>query len=428
MTSSHVNQQKKRISVTIWYISVALLWCLPSMILVGLSLPAAITGNIGASMVLTAIHAIILGVLLTAAAGVLWQFVPIAFQARPLPRHVLYWHLPTHTLSVLFMSYGFLTHNFDIVAVGGSCLMLVTLAYGTFLVVSLRHARNRTPVFSQLGWPLLFLPVIMFIGILLAAGMISGSNQWLATHAVIGLFGFWALLVIILSYKFFPMFALSHGYQASPQRVVRLYLAGLVLLILGIWSPEHVTQFVSPLHLLGLLGAVISLIAELLFVRDASHILRARKRKRLAPALSAAICSTVIVLTATTAAIVSTSLHLGGAPVPIAYAFLIGGLIPLLLSYLHKIVPFLRFEFRFSHAPDRKAAPALDDMVQRIPFVVGMSAYGVASALSFLLLCFGDANMVRAWGSRVGLVQALGVMIIGYGLLRILRLGGPRPD
>jgi len=349
-------------------------------------------------------------------------------QAMSMSTKNVYWHLPIHTLSVLLMIYGFLANTLNIVTVGGSCLLLDTLAYGALLAASLRHARNRTPVFSQVGWPLLFLPIAMLAGILLATGMIGGSNQWLATHAVIGLIGFWALLVIVLSYKFFPMFALSHGYQVSAQRVVRLYLAGLVLLISGIWSPAHVAHFVSPLYLLGLFGGVTVTIAELLFVRDASHILQARKRKRISPALIGALCSTVIVLIATTTAIVSISFRLSGAAVPIAYALIIGGLIPLLLSYLHKIVPFLRFEYRFSHASDRKTAPALDDMVQSIPWTLGISVYGVGSVLGLLWLCFDDITMIREWDLLVGLVQALGVMIISYGLLRILRLGGTRPD
>lgn len=427
MTPSHAEGQKKRISVTIWYISVALLWCIPSMILVGLSLPAAATGDIGASMVLASVHAIILGVLLTCAVGVLWQFVPIAFQARPLPRHVLYWHLPIHTLAVLIMIYGFLYNKWKLVSVGGSCLLLVTLAYGVFLMASLRHARNRTPVFNQVGWPLLFLPIAMLVGILLATGGISGTNQWLATHAVIGVLGFWTLLVIVLSYKFFPMFALSHGYRVSAQRVVRLYLAGLILLISGIWSPTHGAYFVSPLYLLGLLGGVIVLIAELLFVRDAVHILQARKKKRISPPLIGALCSTAIVQIATTAAMVSLAFHLSGAVVPIAYAYLVGGLVPLVLSYVHKIIPFLRFEYRFSHAPDRKTAPPLDDMVPRMPSALGMTIYVIASAFGFVLLCFGNMTIIRASDGLIGFVQALGVIMIGYGLLRILRLGGPRP-
>lgn len=430
MPSQPENAVKKHSSITIWYTFAALIWCLPSLILTGYCLPVAITGNLGAGELLAAVHAILLGVLLTAACGVLWQFVPIAFQAQPLPRHLLYWHLPLHTLSVLTMVIGFILGKFPIVAWGGTCLLVVTMAYGRFLVASLRKARNKTPIFAQLGLPVLLLPVVMITGILMATGIIEGTPEWLATHAMIGLLGFWATLVMVLSYKFFPMFALSHGYTVTPHRVVRIFLIGLALLVTGVWSGAPSTVNRDVLSWVGVLGGLLALIAQAIFVRDSFRIVRARKRKRIAPALLSAFAATAILLGASMSGIVALAFHLASEVVAIAYLFLVGGLIPLLLSYLHKIIPFLRFEYRFSHAPDRRTAPALDDMVQRVPFAMGMGIYGGASLLSWLWICISvsSVHVYALWlGLLLGVIQALGVAIVGWGLMRTASIGGPRP-
>ncbi|WP_241716219.1 hypothetical protein [Sulfoacidibacillus ferrooxidans] len=357
----------------------------------------------------------------------MWQFVPIAFQARPLPRHVLYWHLPLHTLSVLLMVFGFLANRFDIVAYGGLSLLLVTLAYGFLVFAALRQARNRTAVWEQVGWPLFILPIVMILGIVLAFGTINGSNQWLTTHGGIGLLGFWMLMVIILSYKFFPMFALSHGYEVSAKRVVRIYVLGLLLLLSGIWLHDASHGWRPVLTLSGFLGGCLMLVALLLFTRDSSRILKARKRKRLAPSLIAALVSTAVLLVATTAAIVAMCLQMGTWSVAITYVMLFGGLVPLFIAYLHKIVPFLRFEYRYSYASDRKTAPALDDMVQRIPFVWGMSIYASASLLGLFTLLLDHAAEGYGWEILIGVAQAIGLLLVSLGLLHILRIGGARP-
>ncbi len=419
------NKTEKHLSPTVWYILTGLLWTWPVFILSGRLLPDWRAGDIASSQTLADIHALILGFLLTTACGVLYQVVPIAFQAPPIDRHVAKWHLPTHTGSVLVMVIGFLLNRWPVVAVGGSILFAVTVVFGGHVLRSYRRARNPTTVHQQLLLPFISIVIVMILGIMMASGWGDPENRLLLTHALLGLFGFWLGLVMIVSYKFVPMFSLSHGYKVSVQVTVRLYYAGIGLFLIAGFAPLRLDPFVRD----G--GALLCAAAVVLFALDMRRILAARKRKRIIPALRYALIATVLILMG---ALVLLTTLLNGDMVWIApgsYLALFGGFIALALSYAQKIVPFLWFEYRFSHSPDRKAAPALDDMMPKKPVAIGMFLYFL-SVLGgvVLLLPIGPPSGNRVGetiGLLIGIIACSGSGSLFYSLTRVLMIGGRRP-
>lgn len=424
-----VNQavtQKKSISATVYYLITSLSWSIPALLLVSIALPQALLGNLGDPLLLAAIHAIILGTLLTAACGVLWQFIPIAFQAPPLSRRVLYWHLPTHTISVLLMVLGFIQSQWNIVAWGGSLLLLITIVYGTYLFAHLRRARNQTAVHKLMAFPLISLPIVMFVGLLLATHRVAGSNLWLVTHATLGFFGFWISLVMVISYKFIPMFSLSHGYRVIPHFVMRLYFISLTLLLVaGLLPLLHISPLFS--RALQWIGASLNAVSLTLFVRDSVRILQARKRRRIAfPLIAALLSSSFLILSALLAlAVFSGWIHI--SVTLIAYLMILGGLFPLQLAYMHKIIPFLRYEYRYSHAPDRKSAPRLDDMVQKDNAKRGSIMYAAGFLISFSLILIQPRALSEPVSIILGLLQIGGILSVITGFVKTLQSGGVRP-
>ncbi len=423
-TMNKPKESKKHLSPTVWYILTGVLWTWPTFIVTGKLLPGWRAGDISNPLTLASIHALILGSLLTTACGVLYQVVPIAFQAPPIGRHVATWHLPTHTGSVLLMVTGFLMNRWLIVAVGGSILFAATVVFGAYVVQSYRKARNPTAVHQQLLLPFVSLVMVMILGIMMASGWSDPENRLLLTHVLLGTFGFWLGLIMTISYKFVPMFSLSHGYKVAISVTVRLYYAGVGLFLAAAFAPLRLSSLLHDGSAL-LCGA-----AVILFALDMRRILRARKRKRIVPALGYALIATALMLTG---ASVLLATLVSGAMIWIApgsYLLLFGGCIALVLSYVQKIVPFLWFEYRFSHSPDRKNAPALDDMMPKKSVAAGMFLYFLSVLGGFILLLPISPSLGRGVGDAAGLVIGFigtsGSVLMFYSMVRVLKIGGRR--
>ncbi|MHB1627470.1 MAG: hypothetical protein ACYCVB_03695 [Bacilli bacterium] len=419
------NKTEKHLSPTVWYILTGLLWTWPAFILSGGLLPDWRAGDIASSLTLADIHALILGALLTTACGVLYQVIPIAFQAPPIDRQVAKWHLPAHTGSVLVMVVGFLLNRWSVVAVGGSILFAATIVFGGHVLRSYRRARNPTAVHQQLLLPFICIVIVMILGIMMASGWSDPENRLLLTHALLGVFGFWLGLIMIVSYKFIPMFSLSHGYKVSVQVTVRLFYAGVGLFFIAGFGPLRLGS------LLRGGGALLCAAAVALFALDMRRILAARKRKRIVPALRYALLATGLILAGTLMLLTAVLSGDMAWIAPGSYLALFGGFMALTLSYAQKIVPFLWFEYRFSHSPDRKAAPALDDMMPKKPVAIGMFLYFL-SVLGgvVLLLPIGPppGNRVgETVGLLIGIIACGGSGSLFYGLTRVLMTSGRRP-
>jgi hypothetical protein len=113
---------------------------------------------------------------------------------------------------------------------------------------------------------------------------------------------------------------------------------------------------------------------------------------------------------------------------PAAYLFWFGGLMPLMMAYMQKIVPFLWFEYRFSKRPERKTAPLIDEMVSKYASQTGVVLYylGVLAGLVDLTLgsTTSDWTIIQL-ASAVCLT--LGSALLFVALRRVLFIGGPRP-
>ena len=129
MTDKATSSTKRIISPTIWYLLIALAvsgiaWWWSFSLFTTLHQGIFWSGELFAW-----IHLAILGSLLTGAFGVMFQLIPIAFQAPPLSKKVAVWHLPAHLLSITFIVYGFAHMQFDVVGTGGSLLLVSVFSY-----------------------------------------------------------------------------------------------------------------------------------------------------------------------------------------------------------------------------------------------------------------------------------------------------------
>jgi hypothetical protein len=423
---------KKRLSPTVTYLLTGLVFAFPTLFAAGWTLPEWAQQNIIAPSSLAIIHALVLGFMLTVAFGVLYQVVPIAFQAPPMPRHVFFWHLPIHICSVLLMIYGFLTFHMSFVATGGLALCIGAILYLFILQSHYRKARNKTFVHRGLSFPVVSLVLVILIGLWQAAFPETVSFQLVFTHALIGGLAFWGGLVLVISYKFIPMFALSHGYKASLPRAKWLYFSGLLAIILGEW----ILPISKDVHSIGqltiILGCISGALGILSFAMDVSNILRAKKRKRMVNPMREALAALSFILCGQLLMFLAILLNDIWLTILSVYLFAFGGLVPLIMAYMQKIVPFLWFEYRFSKRPERKTAPLLDDMVpkqlSKIAIILYFSGMGCGLIILLTIRFIHDSGLNLLIRILPGSIMAASIGLLFISLRHVLTIGGPRPE
>ncbi|MCL6442321.1 MAG: hypothetical protein K6T83_02450 [Alicyclobacillus sp.] len=413
---------KKRLSATVYYLLIGLALGWPGLLASGVLLPSWHLGEAASPLSLAAIHLLVLGSMLTVAFGVLYQIVPIAFQAPTLPRHVLSWHLPLHVASVIVMVVGFMTSQFLIVGIGGTLLLLSAVAYFILVGRSYIHARNKTTVHKGLTTPLSALWLAILIGLFQAFFPARVNESVILTHMLLGGFAFWGGLVLVFSYKLVPMFVISHGYQAAPGRNITLYFVAVaVWLVSNWWSAGRVER------MLLLTGGILLLVSLALYVWDMIAIVRARKKKRIVLPMYDAFLAMAMLVLGETGVVLSVLCRTPSLLYPSVYLFGFGGLMALMFAYMQKIVPFLWFEYRFSKRPERKTAPLIDDMVPKRTAQVGMFLYFIGVLAGTLAMLQPYPSTLRI-AAQIGAVwMTAGSILLFFSLRYVLTIGGPRP-
>ncbi|MCL6597381.1 MAG: hypothetical protein K6T81_01420 [Alicyclobacillus macrosporangiidus] len=431
-----ITSTKKRLSATVYYLLTGLGLSVPALLAGGAVLPDWAAGASTMPLSLADIHLLFLGVMSTIACGVLYQIVPIAFQAPPIGRHVLAWHLPLHVASVIAMVAGFLTADWRVVGWGGLVMFASLAAYLRLVLASYRRARNKTAVHRALVLPLLGLAGVLLVGLWQAWLPARVSDPVVQTHVLFGVLAFWVGLVLVFSYKLFPMFVISHGYQASLARTMVLFYPAAALLLLDAWLPPSGWRAaVRVLAALAIVAAVTS------FGRDMRAVWKASKRRRVVPPVyEAAVVNVVLGIGVAWVMAALAAGSIRWLP-PGGYLLWFGGLLPLMFAYMQKMVPFLWFEYRFSKRPERKTAPLIDDMVPARPANLAMGLYGAGVLAGLVVLTAGaaDPGMVSATGTGTGgflrllawigaILQAGAAAVLFFSLRHVLTIGGPRPE
>lgn len=420
---SNVPSTKKHLSATVYYLLVGMVLGWPGLLATGFLLPAWQQGAATAPLSLAVIHVLVLGSMLTVAFGVLYQIVPIAFQAPPVPRHVLYWHLPLHIVSVVFMVIGFLSMRFDVVGIGGGMLLFSALGYFSLIARSYIRARNKTPVHKGLFVPFASLWPVILVGIFQAFWPGRVSQRVILTHVLLGGFAFWGGLVLVFSYKLVPMFAISHGYKVSLQRSAIPYFSGVALLIAALWIPGATVQ-----HVVTVVGGIFILFSLISYMVDMTSIVRARKRRRLVLPLYDSFLAHLFLFLGQAGLMIAVIFRVPDWVFPSVYLFTFGGLMALMFSYMQKMVPFLWFEYRFSKRPERKTAPLIDDMVPKWTAQSGMTLFFLGMISGFAGFFSLPGNGLSMTLDRVSsLCMTLGSILLFVALRYVLTIGGTRP-
>ncbi|MGZ3497381.1 MAG: hypothetical protein ACXWNK_08120 [Vulcanimicrobiaceae bacterium] len=324
---------------------------------------------------LAVLHALVVGVFLTIAMGLLYQFVPVVAMAELRLRPLAYMHLVLAVCGTAMLVTGFERLDFAIVALGGLAHLCGALLEVIVLFTTVRHGK---PPAAARGAALSLLWLVLTLGLgIYAADGIAGGDQrstLAGHHAVFGLAGFFGTLISAVTFRLLRMF----------ERVDRESRTAYVAI--G-------TSIAAALSLAGRIGSYALLAMAVTIGLDVISIARMRNPAYQRETLCYAAVSAIGALAAACS-------YLAGAPVQalvFAVWFYIGTAV---VGYLQRIVPFIWW-IRRSRKEGSKNIPTLAQMnATRLGYAI--LALWTAAGIAYLLrpdAPAGAALGLAAWAA-----------------------------
>lgn len=375
-------------------------------------------GRVLTPYVLGLIHLAALGWLTMVAIGASYQLVPVALGAAlwsPALAAASFW---IYGAGVATLVAGFFSFASPLLMAGAVAVGAALTLFLLNLALTLRRVPRWTLTGAYMSGAYVLLGAAASLGISLVADLQLGFSAHLlatgpAAHAFLAVFGWLVPLIVGVSYKLLPMFGLIHGHSQK----------------LGKWS--------LPLALGAPLGAALSLLAgsphwsafvlaEALLLSlvclDIHRMMRRRLRKAADDGLRFVVTGLYPLTLATWAGVWAAF----GGPLPLAtesfWAALgvlvfLGGLSPIVLGYLHKILPFLQWLRRYAPLAGQGNVPKTSDLIDARASRIGFVTYQGALATVAVALLAGHGTCLTV---AFGLLALSGTWVATH-LLAILR-------
>lgn len=305
--------------------------------------------------------------------GAMYQLLPVILEVSLHSEPLGYASWWLYAPGVAIMVSGFWLPDTTVIAIGGT---LVVAGMHFFLWTARRtmRAREARPSTSAryLRVSLTFLGLTLVWGFTLALNLryrfLGGAAfDQLATHAALGLGGWFTLTAIGVSYRLIPMFSVSTGFSERPAAPLLWTLAvgfGGLALSASLGSPAR-NAFLW-LTGLGLFG----------YLAHAAHIVSRRHRPRLELTLKFAIAAWTALGTVTAAVLLWNAGLLPGLigrlgpdafdprrlAAALGYLGAMGWLSLLIVGMLYKILPFMVWYALYRERAGREKTPLLKDL------------------------------------------------------------------
>lgn len=335
-------------------------------------------------------HLLILGWALMIAMGSMYQLVPVAFLTK-------IWNEPFGFVQFFITAAGILLFTGTLywapqkAFLPGILMLFGILMFLFQMIMTLRNQAKPTIMTAFVGTALFALLVTLSLGITLLYCLTSGAGAEyyqaiFQTHLLMGIAGWFTLLIFGFSYKMAPMFSLSHGFPMIHARYVYgFYTAGLVI---------TAGSFFTGNARLTKLGFFLLLLGFSIFNWHISIIINKRLKKNLDKpfrfALAAIIFGNLIHLVAF---ILLWTDSFGSFIGSLIYSYLLLWIVLSILGYLYKIVPFLWWTHKYSQKMGREQVPTLKQMMNEklaeplfIIYIVSVIAVFIALVFKNVLL------------------------------------------
>jgi len=358
--------------------------------------PGHLAGHFGDPGTLALAHAWLLGFLLSACLGAVYQLLPVvAGHSLAWPR--LAWaHLALHVPGVLGLVAGFAAGNYRACLGAGAVVLLGFLLCAAAVLRTLLLSAARDEVVAAFAASACWLVLTGGAGLLLAFNRLHGflpgaSLDWLRLHAHMGLAGVFVTLILGAVFRLLPMFTLGEVRNWGRVRLALLLSQGGLFGLLFSFA-EHIAWAT------GVFGVMLAS-AIVLAVLEAGAVLASRKKRLLDHGLRAFSGGAMVLVAAQVLGLALIVLAEPGSLFlvrgALAYGLLVvgGALFLMICGMLLKIVPFLVWLRAYGKRVGRGPVP----LASGLPVTWLEQAWLESHAIGLVLLLIGVARAEPVW-------------------------------
>lgn len=373
------------IKLPLSFIIFALVTFVTSQVILLISSNALTSGQFRIPEIWMSTHFLLLGFALMVAMGAMYQLVPVTF-LTPIWNQsfgIIQFIVTATGIALFSILLGLKPH----LAIYGGVLAIIGIIMFIVQMVNTMGNQEKKNVIYYLvivAISCLFLTIIagFLLGWNIAFGGILNHSKILYSHIVLGVSGWFTLLIFGFSYKLVPMFSLSHGFTMKwAKPAFSTYIVGLIVLIASFWIK---VSFV------GNIGWLLLFLGFTFFVLDIKEILAKRVRIKLDNALSFSVFAIVIGWTTHLCALTLSFFPNADFWGWIIYLYLMGWIIFSIIGYLYKIVPFLWWTHKYSEVIGKEKVPTMKDMIDEklgkvlfILFTIGVFGLVISALVHF---------------------------------------------
>ncbi|MCM3692790.1 hypothetical protein [Neobacillus niacini] len=396
------------------FIIFSLLALVISQILLLVNGQMVVNGSFRIPAIWSAAHLLILGWALMVAMGAMYQLVPVAFLTK-------IWNEKFGFIQFFVTAIGIASFSWMLYVspqnalLPGVFMLLGILMFLFQMFMTLRKQAKPNILTAFVGSALVCLFLTIFLGITLIYSLQTGfgAEYYQAifkSHLLMGVTGWFTLLIFGFSYKMAPMFSLSHGFPMVHARYVYgFYISGLVITLISFFSDNS--------YLLKA-GFFLLLVGFSVFSWHVSIIIKKRLKKKLDHSFSYALAAiglgNIVHLAAFIALWTDQFTNLIG---PLVYLYLLLWIVLSIMGYLFKIVPFLWWTYKYSKEMGKKAVPSLKDVMNE-KVVVPFFTLFVISVLAVFLSIIIKSILLFNIGQFVLSIVFIAIALTVLGVLK----------
>ncbi len=359
-------------------------------------------------------HLLVLGWALMAAMGAMYQLVPVAFLTNIWNER--FGFIQFFVTAVGITSFAVMLYwSPQNAIIPGVLTLLGILMFLVQMFMTLSKQAKPTIMTAFVGSSLVCLFVTISLGITLIYSLKTGfASEYYQSifkaHLLMGVTGWFTLLIFGFSYKMVPMFSLSHGFpMVQAKYVYGFYFSGLVVSLVSFFTNNSILLKI---------GFLLLLIGFSIFSWHIKIIIKKRLKKTLDKpfrfALVAIGFGNVIHLAAF---IMLWNQGVGHFTGPLIYVYLLLWIVLSIVSYLYKIVPFLWWTYKYSKEIGKNKVPSLKEMMNEKIVPTLFSLFIVAVLIVYCALTFHVAILFNIGQFVLSIV----FIIIAISILKVLK-------
>jgi hypothetical protein len=359
-------------------------------------------------------HLLVLGWALMAAMGAMYQLVPVAFLTNIWNEKFGFIQFFVTAIGIVTFS-GMLYWSPQNAMIPGILMLVGILMFLIQMFMTLKNQAKPTILTAFVGTALVCLFITIFLGITLIYSLKTGFaaeyyQSIFKAHLLMGITGWFTLLIFGFSYKMVPMFSLSHGFPMVQAKYVYVfYLSGLVVSLISFFINNS---------LLLKIGFFLLLTGFSIFSWHIGIIIKKRLKKKLDKPFTFALVAigfgNVLHLAAFIMLWNTDFSTLAG---PLIYAYLLLWIVLSIVSYLYKIVPFLWWTYKYSKEIGKNKVPSLKEMMNEKIVIPLFSLFIIAILAVFCALTFHITILFNIGQFSLSIV----FIIIVFSILSVLK-------